>query len=368
MQVSNLKARLVAEPLQLLRRLLADPLLSSPGGASGDADRAGELALAAARARGYVELIDPASARHAPELPDHVVLLAVPRAIHFFEQLTQNVRDLGAQWDREEDPDLRDELCMRELQNALDALAVFWSLRGALEKSSTLRDRERLQQQLEQAYSGYESAVREQEELLSTVADSPLIRNLQEVIEAPEVRSRMWFLDLPAVAEGVAQEVEADLALFCTSLRETLAQRPPVPIGGAGTYVTFPPVLLTRRVAASATRAQLWLRWYSPDGCYEACCLFDYPAEDSDEMKLVFFRIVDRQPATELVGYTVRLIGLTGVIDTEAECSFPVGQLRRRLDEGEKFRLEVGPNESQLTEWPPDPEALEQVRQVVEQG
>lgn len=364
MTIEGLKRTLIAEPLRQLKEALASPLLASENDWQANPEQARQLALLAARGRGYAVLTGLAGDPTVPRLPPHVVRLAVPAAIAFFQKLSEMAADLGHRWDEEEDFDVRDKICLDALQNRLDALAIYCGLFYPMSVEASGEALGELATQVRDAEAQYDATLRAEEELLASVADYPLLKNWRAVIAFPPVSERLWFLELEAVAARVACEVEEDLQSFRNELWEAICAR--VGSNRGPRILTFPPKLLTHRVAAAATRVQLWLQWNSPDGRYQANSLLEYPAYDDEALKLVFYRSDGSGEATEIRGHLVRLAGVLQRVDDRCEAAFRVGDLRRSLEQGAEFRLEVGPDESSLETWPADPRCLEDVQRQLE--
>ncbi len=322
------------------------------------------LAYRAARALGYCKLFGTGYIAFPERLPAPVAKRAVEAAVEQFKQYAVSAVQLPREWDEEGEPTLRDQLCLRRLHERTEAQAVYVavveSLEAALEDEE-IEDREYvdLVTRLSDALRDYDICLRSVAELLSTVHEDSTLELWRAGLTEPYRSLLPWWMgpELAQIAERTAREVDELLAGFA----ERAGSEP------SGLVLVVPAILFRpARIAAKGERRRLSLKWYSPDRRYTALSWFEYPLDDEESMKLVFYDSRSGERATELRGYYAQLAGLLHTIGEDVQCSFKVADLRRQLETGEQVRLYVGPSPESLEAWHVDEEALKVVEDAVD--
>ncbi len=377
-EIERLREQLTASPLQELSELLQGPITTVAGA---DEEEARRIAYTAARALGECLLFGIPPERIPRQIPLDLVRLGVVQATETFHALADQARQLGEQWDTEEDYAVREDLCLDALANRMEAQAVYtglthWLLEAA--QTGALSDEEFLELSgpLTDALETYDRALREQAELLCTVRNNPMLHRWRTAIADDYAYVMPWWLGpgLEQAAENMIGKAEQDLKRLANRVSPG-AEHEPAVVAYSPPRPAFPPQrqaypakLVSLRAAARGTAKEVWLVWHDPQGRYRAETRVPHPLTEEHRVTLQFVRHADGAEARELSGALVQLAGVERTIDENGRCSFSARELGDRVSKGAELRLAVAVPGEELTEWLPDSESLSDAERAVGTG
>ncbi len=360
--IVELRKQLTRGPAAELRRLLDDPALQARLPDSQDPQQAAERAVTALRCLGQCLLFAAEPGTFPERVGVHVLRRAVPRACEQMRGWKQAAAELGRLWDEEGDLRRLEEVTLQRVEERLDAEAICV---GAAESAAaamrageiTCEEADALLEQLQEELDSWDAELLEHLDLLSVVADEPIVTGWQQALADAYRETPPWLLSgiLQERAEVSRQEVEND-PLLQPLATPAEAQRP----SRAPSQRAYPPRLLTVQMAAAPATRNVLLRWNAPGGNHYAFASLGVPVGETRELEVRVFRTEDDREAHDLAGRPVTLAGVAGTIDAGGVCRFSVDELRRAAEQGQPLELQVG-GES----WPADEQSLAGVERTL---